>query len=164
MTKLLALAATLAVAAAVTANAQAGQATHTGKLSRKVLEPVGLTVCQPSCHNDWVTPPFVTQPVGQLPESGPCYYHGGVVWIVPGVNDVGEAVTVYGCVDGTIIEIGDDYQGALWTCQGCDQGTSDPPPDEYAPDDQTSLPPSDTYASDDPCLTDPDPNNGCAGS
>lgn len=42
-----------------------------------------------------------------LPPSGPCFYHGGVAWIVPGFTELGEYVLYYGCADGTVIKVGD---------------------------------------------------------
>jgi hypothetical protein len=41
-----------------------------------------------------------------LPEPGPCFYHGGVAWVIPGFTEEGEYVLYYGCLDGSVITVG----------------------------------------------------------
>lgn len=50
--------------------------------------------CSPYCN-------VQNPPVQYLPEPGPCYYHGGVVWVIPGFEG-GEYVLYYGCRDGEV--------------------------------------------------------------
>lgn len=54
--------------------------------------------CEPYCHPSRPAPPH-------LPEPGPCYYHGGVAWVVAGYEGA-RAVLYYGCLDGTVVTVG----------------------------------------------------------